>query len=194
MGLGVDDAESYPGISKRGGGGSRRNCQVEVERQAFKHAVDRCAQQVSSRRFWSSIVKLLTLGFVKCSSYVEEAEAQYRDALDDLTDFDELSAEQRTLLDELSGCPDFQDVRLSQVGSSLVSVLGGQHYGSEWESIKQRILDRDGHACQEADGRCRGPFQVHHIVHLSKGGTNTSDNLIVLCRFHHSLKHQHMKG
>ena len=167
---------------------------MEVERQVFKTAVDQCAQEVSHRNFWSSIVRFVTLGFVRCSSYVEEAEAKYKEASDDLTTFDELSAEERILLNDLDSCPDFENVRLSQAGPSLVSVLGGQGYGSEWESIKQRILDRDGHACQEADGRCRGPFQVHHIVHLSKGGTNTSDNLIVLCRFHHSLKHDHMKG
>lgn len=66
-------------------------------------------------------------------------------------------------------------------------------YGPDWSDISVRVRERDGFVCQEADRRCRGPLQAHHIISLSHGGTNTDDNLVTLCEYHHSLKHPHMK-
>lgn len=47
------------------------------------------------------------------------------------------------------------------------------------------------------DSRCVFPgcdqdrhIQVHHIVHFSKGGPTTEDNLAALCYFHHHLVHE----
>lgn len=47
------------------------------------------------------------------------------------------------------------------------------------------------------DKRCVFPgcdddrhIQVHHIVHFSKGGPTTEDNLAALCYFHHHLVHE----
>lgn len=47
------------------------------------------------------------------------------------------------------------------------------------------------------DRRCVFPgcdddrhIQVHHIVHFSKGGPTTEDNLAALCYFHHHLVHE----
>jgi len=53
--------------------------------------------------------------------------------------------------------------------------------GSRWQNIRQRILTRDGHRC----GACSstGPFlEIDHVLPLAEGGTNTDDNLQVLCR------------
>ena len=76
---------------------------------------------------------------------------------------------------------------------SEISVIGREDYGNEWEIVRQVILSRDNHHCQESDGYCSGALDVHHITSLTKGGTNQTHNLITLCRYHHSLKHEHMK-
>jgi 5-methylcytosine-specific restriction endonuclease McrA len=66
-------------------------------------------------------------------------------------------------------------------------------YGLDWEVTRKNILSRDHHTCTEANGRCFGPLQVHHIVPLSRRGTNHPDNLVTLCLHHHIQKHPHMR-
>lgn len=73
-------------------------------------------------------------------------------------------------------------------------IYGKEDYGHDWDNIKEQILERDNYVCKERDGSCHGPLQAHHIIPLSKGGTNLFDNLIILCKYHHSLKHEHMRG
>lgn len=75
----------------------------------------------------------------------------------------------------------------------LQTILAPATYGSDWETIRRDILNRDGFSCQEADQRCTSVLQVHHKIPLSRGGSNSPDNLITLCKFHHSQKHPHMK-
>lgn len=67
-------------------------------------------------------------------------------------------------------------------------------YPSNWEEIREAILRRDQFTCQEEDADCSGPLHVHHILPLSRGGGNDPSNLITLCKYHHSLKHEHMQG
>lgn len=62
------------------------------------------------------------------------------------------------------------------------------------EAIKRRhvIFDRDGYACADC-GRSakkdRVQLQVHHVVLVSEGGTNHSDNLVTLCVDCHAGRH-----
>ena len=67
----------------------------------------------------------------------------------------------------------------------------GASYPSNWEDIKNRILIRDNNQC----GNCGSNYNlhVHHIVPLSKGGTNKESNLRTLCENCHKKLHPHMK-
>lgn len=60
---------------------------------------------------------------------------------------------------------------------------------TNWRSIRDERLRRDGYVC----GNCGGTneLHVHHIVPLEKGGTNNQDNLKTLCKYcHHSIHHK----
>lgn len=57
------------------------------------------------------------------------------------------------------------------------------------------VFARDQGKCTHLDihgRRCNSDrwIQVHHIIEVSKGGTNESENLTTLCSFHHDLVHQ----
>lgn len=59
-----------------------------------------------------------------------------------------------------------------------------------WEVRKGEVFLRDEMQCRYLGfGLCEGPLDVHHIVHRSKGGTDDSGNLILLCRRHHNWMH-----
>jgi hypothetical protein len=64
-------------------------------------------------------------------------------------------------------------------------------YPSDWESIRREVLARDGYRC----GNCGGTesLHVHHIVPLSRGGTNGLTNLRTLCENCHKKIHPHMR-
>jgi len=65
-------------------------------------------------------------------------------------------------------------------------------YPADWDEIRHSVLARDGYTC----GNCginSGPFHVHHIVPLSKGGTNNMGNLRTLCENCHKDIHPHMR-
>ena len=54
---------------------------------------------------------------------------------------------------------------------------------------RRRILARDMHHCQVPNCRATRNLDVHHIVHREHEGTDSDDNLIVLCSGHHRLHH-----
>lgn len=50
----------------------------------------------------------------------------------------------------------------------------------EWRRIRQAVFVRDRHICQYC-GRKSERLECDHIVPISKGGSNTMDNLITAC-------------
>jgi hypothetical protein len=84
-------------------------------------------------------------------------------------------------------------IRICSPDISNVSISDHNGYPHDWEQIRKIILERDDYQCHDYDGYCSGPLQIHHVKELSKGGTNNSDNLVTLCRYHHCLKHEHMQ-
>jgi 5-methylcytosine-specific restriction protein A len=50
---------------------------------------------------------------------------------------------------------------------------------TEWDWIKEAILERDHHRCQTCGARER--LQVDHILPIAKGGSSTPRNLWTLC-------------
>lgn len=69
-------------------------------------------------------------------------------------------------------------------------------YGDNWKNIATQVKRRDNYTCQKC-GRQFPPFStflhVHHILPLSRGGSNTPENLITLCRDCHKDDHPHME-
>ena len=57
------------------------------------------------------------------------------------------------------------------------------------KSIKLDLLTECGYRCSIPTCRAIIPLNMHHIVPISDGGGNTSDNLIVLCANCHGLYH-----
>lgn len=47
-------------------------------------------------------------------------------------------------------------------------------------SLRQRVFDRDGEQCQYC-GTKDGPWHIDHIHPVSRGGSNTLENLTVAC-------------
>lgn len=58
-----------------------------------------------------------------------------------------------------------------------------------WDALRKRIVERDGHRCQDCGrGNCR--LLVHHIVPWQMGGHPTSfGNLVTLCMSCHRFRH-----
>lgn len=57
----------------------------------------------------------------------------------------------------------------------------------DWNRLREKILDRDDHRCVNCDGV--NSLEVHHIVPLSKGGSNVASNLCTLCNDCHNKAH-----
>lgn len=85
-------------------------------------------------------------------------------------------------------------VRVGKHTFSDLPVIDREDYGINWGILREQILSRDSYECQESDGYCRGPLQIHHLIPLSKGGSNVAHNLETLCVYHHSLKHEHLRN
>jgi len=70
------------------------------------------------------------------------------------------------------------------------------NYPSDWGRRRRRVYKRDNYICQECGrrGGKRGDAELHahHIVPLSKGGSNKLKNLKTLCKDCHAEAHSHM--
>lgn len=68
-------------------------------------------------------------------------------------------------------------------------------YPPDWEDRRRRILERDGYRCQQCGIKPDRDFpvelNVHHIKPLSRNGSNTDENLIVLCKDCHAEQPGH---
>ncbi len=66
-------------------------------------------------------------------------------------------------------------------------------YPSNWLDISKTVRERDAYRCRYCGSSDR-ILHVHHIIPLSKGGSNSLSNLITLCEKCHSRKHPHMRA
>lgn len=73
-------------------------------------------------------------------------------------------------------------------------------YPDNWRDISAKVKAEDGHKCKGVlvrNGkrvRCNSTvdLEVHHIVPLSRGGTNKRTNFITLCENCHKKRHKHL--
>lgn len=63
---------------------------------------------------------------------------------------------------------------------------------SDWDKRRELILERDEYKCKNC-GRDSSNLEVHHVVPLEKGGSNSIDNLITLCKDCHNSIHSNSK-
>jgi len=63
-------------------------------------------------------------------------------------------------------------------------------YPPDWEERRRIVLNRDGERCNKCSKYLwNHDFDIHHKIPLSKGGSNKTDNLILLCKRCHSKEH-----
>lgn len=81
---------------------------------------------------------------------------------------------------------DFKIMRAHRRG--LLRMNGFSGYPVNWTEVASNIRARDGARCLSC-GAMDLILDVHHIVYLSKHGTNQQHNLITLCRLCHQAEH-----
>lgn len=146
--------------------------------------------EIQSKR--GRILSYLTFGLLSNKSRIQKAREKYER---NRNSHEEYKSGMDTI-DYLIALRNTYNIEGIAVSDELLSNLrykGIEGYGDNWEVLRHEILERDNHICQEKDFMCKGPLQVHHMIELSKGGTNNHSNLITLCLFHHSEKHAHLK-
>ena len=65
-----------------------------------------------------------------------------------------------------------------------------RRYGRSWPKIRNRYVALHPF-CEEClkENKCSFTEEIHHRLPLREGGTNESQNLIALCRYHHAKLH-----
>jgi 5-methylcytosine-specific restriction endonuclease McrA len=59
-----------------------------------------------------------------------------------------------------------------------------------WVIVRDAVARRDRGRCRLADPTCWGPIDPHHIRPTGNGGERLDpDNVLLLCRKHHSQAH-----
>lgn len=149
-------------------------------------------KEIRKEKFRWRVLKLLTFGFLKNREKLNFLENQRQDCIECIAKFSQLSLSAKILDEELAGNTFLEGVRLSSVTRVDSPRLDCATYPHDWIVLRDTILHRDNHECTECDPTCSGPLQVHHLIPLSKGGTNDHDNLVTLCQRHHEMKHPHM--
>jgi 5-methylcytosine-specific restriction protein A len=94
------------------------------------------------------------------------------------------------------GCPELTDGRYCDMHQRQVDAYYNKYerdpqtrkrYGRRWKRIRDRYISEHP-LCEECQkyGRLTPAEEVHHIIPLSKGGTNADSNLMSLCKQCHS--------
>ena len=94
------------------------------------------------------------------------------------------------------GCPNLTEGRYCEKHEKLTNKQynkyqrpydPSQRYGASWRKVRNLYISTHP-LCEECykQGRAIPAQEVHHIVPLSKGGTNDFDNLMALCKPCHS--------
>lgn len=76
--------------------------------------------------------------------------------------------------------------------AGAVKRIKRKDYSEDWFKIIEKVKTRDGFKCVICSSK--KDLEVHHIIPLSRGGTNSPTNLITLCETHHNARHKHMRG
>lgn len=58
-------------------------------------------------------------------------------------------------------------------------------------ALRHIVFERDSYTCVLCD---RGGADCHHIIPRGRGGRNTPQNLVTLCRMHHMILHHEIQN
>ncbi len=147
-------------------------------------------EQAKNKDFW---LRLFSFGFLNNKNEIHNAQIIYKSCVQQSDTYNSLIEKNELIDKQLNDLKDFDGSRISSINIPTQNVLNKEDYGEDWISIRNNVLERDNFECQEFNAYCSDTLHVHHIIPLSKGGTNAIDNLITLCEYHHSLKHPHMR-
>lgn len=73
--------------------------------------------------------------------------------------------------------------------SDFLGAVEMRDYPDDWERLRTAVRKRDNNECQSCPNNEGRTLNVHHIVPLGCGGTNTISNLITLCSRCHGRVH-----
>lgn len=102
---------------------------------------------------------------------------------------DKITGDIRSLMFDYKNYSDIDRRYFIKLQISLDS--GG--YPSNWVELSKTVRVRDEYRCRYCGSTDR-ILHVHHIIPLSKGGSNSFSNLITLCEKCHLRKHPHMRA
>ena len=149
--------------------------------------------ELKKAKIKKGLYRLFTLGLISFEHITKDAELRYQEAKSASDKYNLLIDTAKQLDDDLLNFIEIEGIRISKNTFADLSRIGSEGYPKDWENLREIVLTRDNYTCQEMDTLCNGPLQIHHMVPLSKGGTNNMNNLVSLCLFHHSQKHEHMR-
>ena len=66
--------------------------------------------------------------------------------------------------------------------------MSNRKYPHTWQATRQHVINRAGGLCQAAEGCLIAGTEVDHIVPRAVGGSDTAENLQLLCQWHHRQK------
>jgi 5-methylcytosine-specific restriction endonuclease McrA len=83
---------------------------------------------------------------------------------------------------------------VAKIVRSSYSTVSGMTVKNSWYDLIKTVNKRDGGMCVicKSKGTFTKGSDTHHIIPLSKGGSNTMSNLITLCESCHSQRHNHL--
>lgn len=79
----------------------------------------------------------------------------------------------------------------AKIQRASYNTIGGLHKKGSWWEVSEMVRKRNGGMCEGRNCKNKGS-QVHHIIPLRAGGTNTPSNFIHLCKSCHAKRHTHM--
>mgnify|MGYP003593222929 CR=1 FL=1 len=84
-------------------------------------------------------------------------------------------------------CAEHQKVMDKQYNQYERDPASNKRYGRSWKRIRDRFI-RAHPLCEECkkQGKLMPADEVHHVLPLSRGGTNAEDNLMALCHSCHA--------
>ena len=62
----------------------------------------------------------------------------------------------------------------------------------DWAALREKVLLRDGYTCRKCGVSLRNTMyrEIHHIIPVSRGGSNKMFNLLSLCTPCHEKEHR----
>lgn len=83
------------------------------------------------------------------------------------------------------------DIALEETASKISHPSGSI---ASLHDLKMIVRTRDNNRCIIPECNDSGNLEVHHIIPVSRGGSDSLDNLVTLCRKHHAKQHPFLAG